>query len=114
LPAPARRKTTEKIVKKFLLAAAFTSVFAAGAIAQNGLSPRDPPFGKGDASNDTMHEPNSAGPAYNSNNGLAPRDPPFGKGNAENDTMHQPNSARATRASNQSILPKDPPFGKGM
>jgi hypothetical protein len=101
-------------VKKFLLAAAFTSLFAAGAIAQNGLSPRDPPFGKGDLSNDTMHEPNSAGPAYNSNNGLSPRDPPFGKGNAENDTMHQPNSARAAHTSSQSILPKDPPFGKGM
>jgi hypothetical protein len=105
-------------VKKFILAVVFTSVlasvFASGAIAQNGLSPRDPPFGKGDASNDTMHEPNSAGPAYNANNGLAPREPPFGKGNAENDTMHLPNSARAARTSNQNILPKDPPFGKGM
>lgn len=101
-------------MKKFLLVAAFTSVFAAGAIAQNGLSPRDPPFGKGDVSNDTMHEPNSAGPAYNSNNDLAPRDPPFGKGDAENDTMHLPSSARAAHTSSQSILPKDPPYGKGM
>jgi hypothetical protein len=101
-------------VKRFLLAVALASVFAASAIAQNGLSPRDPPFGKGDPSNDTMHEPNSAGPAYNSNNGLSPRDPPFGKGDPNNDTMHQPSSARSARTSNQNVLPRDPSYGKGM
>jgi len=101
-------------VKKFLLAAAFASVFAASAIAQNGLAPRDPPFGKGNLSNDTMHEPNSAGPAYNSDNSLSPRDPPFGKGNAGNDTMHEPSSYGSSRTTSQSIPPRDPPFGKGM
>lgn len=54
----AQRITTETIVKKFLLAAAFTSAFAAGAIAQNAnLPPRDPPFGKAPLTNDTVQEP---------------------------------------------------------
>jgi hypothetical protein len=55
-------RTTERIVKKFLLAIALTSAFAAGAIAQSDSSipPRDPPFGKGNSGNDSMHEPNSA------------------------------------------------------
>lgn len=115
----APRKTTENIVKKFLLAVAFTSVFAAGAMAQTsspGAPPRDPPFGKGNASNDTMHEPSAtgSGPSYSSSDqSIPPRDPPFGKGNASNDTMHEPNSADTERASNQ-IPPRDPPFGKGM
>jgi hypothetical protein len=105
-------------VKKFLLAIAFTSVFAAGAMAQSsgqGVTPRDPPFGRGDASNDTMHEPNSAGSGhgYGSNQGLLPRDPPFGRGDASNDTMHEPSSADTARAANQNP-PRDPPYGKGM
>ena len=88
-PILSKRKNSEKIVKKFLLAAAFTSVFAVGAIAQtsNQSIPRDPPFGKGNADNDTMHLPGSAAIAQTSNQSIPPRDPPFGKGNAGNDTM---------------------------
>ena len=100
-------------MKKIILAVAFASVFAAGAIAQS-VPPRDPPFGKGNAGNDTMHEPSSAGNGYTSNQSIPPRDPPFGKGNASNDTMHEPNSAGNGYTSNQSIPPRDPPFGKGM
>ncbi len=83
-------------MKKFVLAIAFASALTAGAIAQtSGLAPRDPPFGKGDASNDSMHEPNSAGSkyGYGSGNQIPPRDPPFGKGDADNDTSHLPSSA---------------------
>ena len=47
-------------MKKLLLAVALTSVFASGAIAQSSNPPRDPPFGKGNADNDTLHQPNSA------------------------------------------------------
>jgi hypothetical protein len=111
------RETTEKIVKKFVLAVAFASAFAAGAIAQtSGLAPRDPPFGKGDASNDTMNEPNSTGTTHGaSNQNLLPREPAFGKGNAGNDSMHEPNSAgsKYSYSSGNQIPPRDPPFGKG-
>ena len=77
-------------MKKFLLVMAFTSAFTAGAIAQTStswsegvrnatthernahasaqnpywsnqsVSPRDPPFGKGNADNDTFNLPTSA------------------------------------------------------
>ena len=83
-------------MKKLVLAVAFASAFAASAIAQtSGLAPRDPPFGKGNAGNDSMHEPNSAGSkyGYSSENQISPRDPPFGKGDAGNDTSHLPSSA---------------------
>jgi hypothetical protein len=89
----------ETIVKKFLLTAAFAGAFASGAIAQTpnpNLAPRDPPFGKGNPGNDTMHEPNSAGSAHSdisSDQSIPPRDPPFGRGNAGNDTTHLPSSA---------------------
>jgi hypothetical protein len=63
-------------VKKFLLAAEFTSAYNSN----NGLSPRDPPFGKGNAENDTMHQPNSARAAHTSSQSILPKDPPFGKG----------------------------------
>jgi hypothetical protein len=54
-----RRKITEAIVKKLLLAAALSSAFVTGAIAQSyDPSPRDPPFGKGNPGNDTYHLPN--------------------------------------------------------
>jgi hypothetical protein len=104
-------------VKKLVLAVAFASAFAASAIAQtSGLAPRDPPFGKGDVSNDTMNEPSSAGSAHGSRTSdLSPRDPPFGKGNAGNDSMHEPNSAGSKYgySSENQISPRDPPFGKG-
>jgi hypothetical protein len=46
-------------VKKLLLAAALSSAFVTGAIAQSyDPSPRDPPFGKGNPGNDTYHLPN--------------------------------------------------------
>jgi hypothetical protein len=116
-PILCKRNTSEKIVKKFLLAAAFTSVFSVGAIAQTsnqGIPPRDPPFGKGNADNDTLHRPSSAGFAHTSYQSIPPRDPPFGKGNADNDTMHLPSSAATVHTSHQGIPPRDPPFGKGM
>jgi hypothetical protein len=51
-------RNTEAIVKKLLLAAALSSAFVAGAMAQTyDPSPRDPPFGKGNLSNDTFHRP---------------------------------------------------------
>jgi hypothetical protein len=64
----------ETIVRTFLLAAAFASALAAGAVAQTydaSISPRDPPFGKGNPGNDTMHLPSQAdignwGTAYGS------------------------------------------------
>lgn len=56
---PVQRKNTEAIVQKFLLAAALTTAFVTGAIAQTyDPSPRDPPFGKGNPGNDTYHLPN--------------------------------------------------------
>ena len=52
---------TEAIVRKILLAAALTSAFITGAVAQSyDPSPRDPPFGKGNPGNDTYHLPNQA------------------------------------------------------
>jgi hypothetical protein len=46
-------------VKKLLLAAALSSAFVTGAIAQTyDPSPRDPPFGKGNPGNDTFHRTN--------------------------------------------------------
>ena len=116
-PILCKRNTPEKIVKKFLLAAAFTSLLSVGAIAQTSnqsIPPRDPPFGKGNADNDTMHRPSAAGFSHISDQSIPPRDPPFGKGNADNDTMHRPSAADFTHTSHQSIPPRDPPFGKGM
>ena len=57
-------KITETIVRTFLLVAAFASALTAGAIAQTydpSIPPRDPPFGKGNADNDTFHLPSQAG-----------------------------------------------------
>ena len=116
-PIQCTRTTSEKIVKKFLLAAAFISVFSVGAIAQTSnqsIPPRDPPFGKGNADNDTMRPASSAGNAHSSYQSLPPRDPPFGKGNADNDTMHLPSATGNAHSSNQSIPPRDPPYGRGM
>jgi hypothetical protein len=78
-----------------------------GASNQN-LLPREPAFGKGNADNDTMHEPNSAGSkySYSSGNQTPPRDPPFGKGDADNDTSHLPSSATARGASTDTSKPK--------
>ncbi len=47
-------------MRTIFLALAFASVLSAGAIAQTSdqsISPRDPPFGKGNAENDTFHQP---------------------------------------------------------
>jgi hypothetical protein len=49
-------------MRTFVLALAFASVLSAGAIAQSAdqsIPPRDPPFGKGNADNDTFHQPYS-------------------------------------------------------
>jgi hypothetical protein len=56
-----QRKITEATVKKFLLAAALSSAFITGAMAQTyDPSPRDPPFGKGNPGNDTYHQQSQA------------------------------------------------------
>jgi hypothetical protein len=69
-------------MRTFLLAAVFASALTAGAIAQTydpSISPRDPPFGKGNAENDTFHQPSQSsiagwGTAYGSMTyGEAPR-----------------------------------------
>ena len=111
-------------MKKVVLIAALGAVLGGCSAAQNtpqansGLSPRDPPFGKGQASNDTMHLPSSAGTAYAANSAvIPPRDPPYGKGQASNDTMHLPSGTGTSQSYSQSpdqIPPRDPPFGKGM
>lgn len=106
-------------MKKFVLAIAFASAFTASAIAQtSGVAPRDPPFGKGDAGNDTMHQTSSAGTARHSasDRSIPPRDPPFGKGDAGNDTSHLPSSATTRgmasdgakrKAMTRSVMKKD-------
>jgi len=116
-PILSKRKNSEKIVKKFLLAAAFTSVFSVGAIAQTsnqGIPPRDPPFGKGNADNDTAHLTNAGASVYTAHQSIPPRDPPFGKGDADNDTAHLTSAGASAHTSDQIIPPRDPPFGKGM
>jgi hypothetical protein len=46
-------------VKRVLLAAALTTAFVTGAVAQSyDPSPRDPPFGKGNPGNNTYNLPN--------------------------------------------------------
>jgi hypothetical protein len=61
LDVPVLHEITEAIVRKILLAAALTSAFITGAVAQSyDPSPRDPPFGKGNPGNDTYHLPNQA------------------------------------------------------
>ena len=106
-------------MKKLVLAIAFASALTASAIAQtSGVAPRDPPFGKGDTGNDTMHQASSAGSArYSaSDQSIPPRDPPFGKGNPGNDSMHLPSSATTRgmagdgakrKAMTRSVMKKD-------
>jgi hypothetical protein len=56
----ARRKITEAMMRTLVLAAVFASALTAGAMAQtydSSIPPRDPPFGKGNADNDTFHQP---------------------------------------------------------
>ena len=111
-------------MKKLILAAALISALAACSaapsapnLADQGVPPRDPPFGKGLASNDAANQPSSAGAGYTSSQVIPPRDPPFGRGNSGNDTMHQPSgglTAQNYGSSDQSIPPRDQPFGKGM
>jgi hypothetical protein len=46
-------------MKRILLAAVFASALTTGAMAQTydqSIPPRDPPFGKGNAENDTFHQ----------------------------------------------------------
>lgn len=98
-------------MKKFILAIAFASTVTASATAQtSGLAPRDPPFGKANLDNDTMHEPSSAGSAHGastSDQSLPPRDPPFGKATTGNDSMHLPSSALTRGASGDSTKPRN-------
>ena len=49
-------------MKNILLAAVFASALTTGAMAQTyePSIPRDPPFGKGNADNDTFHQPSQA------------------------------------------------------
>jgi hypothetical protein len=93
------------MVKKLLLAVAFSTAFAAGAIAQTSypVPPRDPPFGKGGLDNNTEREPNYNG---SSDEHIPPRDPPFGKADLGYGTAHLPSSA-----STQDNASTDP--GKG-
>ena len=115
-------------MKKFVLVAALGGALGcalgAGAIAQTlprpntDLAPRDPPFGKGNASNDTMHQPSGSLTAQalgsSSHQMISPRDPPFGKGDASNDSMHLSASSPAHASTYRVIPPRDPPFGKAM
>ena len=121
-----RQQSSEGPLKKLVLIAALGAVLGGCSAAQNtpqadsGLAPRDPPFGKGLASNDTMHLPSGSGTSQSygrSSYQIPPRDPPFGKGLASNDTMHLPSGDDASQSYSQSsdpIPPRDPPFGKGM
>jgi hypothetical protein len=125
LPQVQRRTTENTIVKKLLSAVAMTFVFAGSAMAQSdtGLAPRDPPFGKGNPANDTMHEPDSGGSLFGSggslfgvgglfgpaaNQSIPPRDPPYGKGNAGNDTMREPNAADLRRVADDTTTSETP------
>jgi hypothetical protein len=69
-------------MRTILLAMVFASALTAGAIAQNSdqsIPPRDPPFGKGNADNDTFHLP-SGGSRYfygYSDQNIAPVYSPF-------------------------------------
>jgi hypothetical protein len=106
-------------VKKLVLAAALASALAGCAAAPSSSShadrgepPRDPPFGKGLASNDTLNEPSAAGAGYTSNQVIPPRDPPFGRGDASYSSSGG-TTGQSFGSSNQTIPPRDPPFGKG-
>ena len=90
----AETTVAENLVKKLLLAAAFSTAFAASAIAQDAypVPPRDPPFGKGSLDNSTEREPNRNSGA---DENIPPRDPPFGKGELRNEPAHLPSSAAA-------------------
>ncbi|WP_298259685.1 hypothetical protein [Bradyrhizobium sp.] len=87
-------------MKKLFLIAALGSLLAACSVAETthqanaDLVPRDPPFAKGNASNDTFHLPGQAPTANASNSApIPPRDPPYAKGNASNDTFHSPSGS---------------------
>lgn len=96
----AETRRAENLVKKLLLAAAFSVAFVSVAAAQTTypIPPRDPPFGKGNLDNNTEREPNRNSDADE----IPPRDPPFGKGELRNDPMHLPSSAAT-----QGELPKN-------
>ena len=108
-------------MRKLVLIAALGSLLGACSVAETthqadaGLMPRDPPYAKGDASNDTFHQQGQASAAYASNSApIPPRDPPYAKGDASNDTFHVPGQAPAAYASNSApIPPRDPPYAKG-
>ena len=76
-----------KHVKQFVLVAALGCAMMACSAAQTYsasshqlIPPRDPPYGKGNAGNDTMHRPSgSATYSPSSNEVIPPRDPPFGR-----------------------------------
>ena len=75
-------------MKKVVLVAALGSVLAGCSVAQTtptanaGLEPRDPPYGKGNAGNDTMNQAggSTGGQGYGTSSyPIPPRDPPYGK-----------------------------------
>lgn len=62
-------------MRTILLAAVFASALTAGAIAQTSdqsIPPRDPPFGKGNAENDTFHLPSGGSRYFYSDQNIAP------------------------------------------
>jgi hypothetical protein len=75
-----QRKIKEAIMRTILLAAVFASALTAGAIAQTpdqSIPPRDPPFGKGNADNDTFHLPSGGGRYFSGYSDIAPGYSPF-------------------------------------
>ena len=97
VPNPEPASDPEESVKKLLLIAALGSLLAACSVAETthqadaGLMPRDPPYAKGNASNDTFHQAGQAPVTYAANSApIPPRDPPYAKGDASNDTFHLP------------------------
>ena len=73
-------------MKKFLVATAMTFALAGCNLTQTAslpdskLPPRDPPFGKGNAGNDTLHVSSEGTLAQTGTDPISPRDPPYGKG----------------------------------
>ena len=73
---------------RFLFAAALSFALAGCNLTQTAslpdskLPPRDPPYGKGNAGNDTLHVPSGNTAVAQTSGGsdpIPPRDPPYGK-----------------------------------
>ena len=118
---PAAANEAENTVKQFLLVAMLAFSLSACMVAtssnvadQGSNPPRDPPFGRGNAANDTLHQPSGGTLSSNSSGqSIPPREPPFGKGDQSNDTLHQPSGGAFTASPSDPIPPRDQPFGKG-